>query len=43
MDVVVTPGNSPYVVSSGQTDTGDVVSTGGVENVESGGVARGRG
>jgi autotransporter passenger strand-loop-strand repeat protein len=36
---IVTKANSPYKVSSGQTDTGDVVSSGGTMFVLSGGTA----
>jgi autotransporter passenger strand-loop-strand repeat protein len=39
MAVIVTSGNSPYDVSSGQTDTGDIVSSGGSMYVLDGGTA----
>jgi autotransporter passenger strand-loop-strand repeat protein len=38
--VIVGPGNSPYHVSAGQTDTSDVVVSGGTMDVDSGGTAR---
>ena len=39
--VIVNGGNSPYFVSSGQTDTSDIVDDGGVMVVDFGGVASG--
>jgi autotransporter passenger strand-loop-strand repeat protein len=37
MGVTVSSGNSPFIVSSGQTDTGDTILSGGTEIVASGG------
>ncbi len=41
MSVIVSAGNSPYKVSAGQTDTSDVVVSGGAMFVLSGGIADG--